>query len=73
MIRETNNTIKYNEPQYKRRQRLESTKSGTGYLLCSMPKQSKYTLNDLNHTQRSIVVTIHLSITDSWYINYHLL
>ena len=51
MMRETNNTIKYSEPQYKRGQGLESTESGTGHLLCLMPKQSKYAWNDLNHTQ----------------------
>ena len=42
MIREPNNTIKYNEPHYKRGPGLESTESGTGHLLCLMPKQSKY-------------------------------
>ena len=51
MIGETNNTIEYNESQYKREEGLESTESGTGYLLCLMHKQSKYAWNDLNHTQ----------------------
>ena len=73
LISETNNMIKYTEPQYNRGQGLESTKSGTGYLLCLMPKQSKYAWNDLNHTQRSVVVTIHIPITDSQYINHYLL
>ena len=73
MMRETNNTIKYSEPQYKRGPGLESTESGTGHLLCLMPKQSKYAWNDPNHTQRSVVVTIHIPITDSQYINYYLL
>ena len=48
---ETNNTIKYNELQYKRGKGLEGTDSGTGYLLCLMPKQSKFALNGLNHTK----------------------
>ena len=65
IIQETNITIKYNESQHKRRQGLESTDSRTGYLLCLMSKQSKHAINDPNHTQRSVVVTIRIPITDS--------
>ena len=57
IMQETNNTIKYSETQYKREHGLESTDSGTGYLLRLMAKPCKYTWNDFNHTQIKSIKT----------------
>ena len=51
IIWETNNTIKYDKTHCKKGQGLASTNLGTGYLICLMPKQSKYSWYDLNQTQ----------------------